>query len=215
MPISNKNLLHTLINTTFSESKKLRWAFLKQLLVNIHTPQSPPRQALEKENIVYAEIKGPFGKIPFTFIKMNFLTFVKNWPYSINFPIHCYVFSNNIKSASTSSTRTSLSSVLSKPVLFNPLGFRHHFELTISSTKLSAATTLFSVRTTVVGLPQEPPRESLAVWLSGLSMVPCSKRSLVRFLIRAHARVAGPSRGLAGDGQSMFLSLFPSLFLFL
>lgn len=45
------------------------------------------------------------------------------------------------------------------------------------------------------------------VWLSGLSMVPCTKSLLVMFQVRAYARIASliSSKEGAGGGQSMFL----------
>ena len=46
------------------------------------------------------------------------------------------------------------------------------------------------------------------VWLSGLNVIPQTKRSLVRFPVRAHAWVAGqvPGWGHVRGNQSMFLS---------
>ena len=52
------------------------------------------------------------------------------------------------------------------------------------------------------------------VWLSGLSAGLQTKGSLVQFLVRAHAWVAGqvPSEGhVRGNHTLMFLSLSPSL----
>ena len=61
----------------------------------------------------------------------------------------------------------------------------------------------------VLRLPGEP----CLVWLSGLSTGLQTKRSLVRFPVRAHAWVAGQglSRGLVRDNHTLFLSLSFSL----